>query len=199
MKTKTILAAALGAVAAITACGEAPGFSAAEIRLINAGEGGIMHLLTVDNPADSVLLRGKSAPMAAAALQSADYAVLRERMLATVLDSLNTGVGIAAPQVGIFRRMVAVQRFDKSGEPFEFYLNPEIIEYSVETAPSREGCLSVPDLYGEVERSQRIVLRYHDERFVEQTEAIEGFTAVIFQHEIDHLDGILYIDRLKRE
>ena len=128
-------------------------------------------------------------------LRTDDYAVLRRRMLATVQDPQNTGVGIAAPQVGILRRMIAVQRFDKPGEPFEFYLNPEIVESSAETAPGREGCLSIPGLAGTVVRAQRIVLRYRDERFAEKTETIDGFTAVIFQHETDHLDGILYTDR----
>ena len=128
-------------------------------------------------------------------LRTDDYAVLRRRMLATVQDPQNTGVGIAAPQVGILRRMIAVQRFDKPGEPFEFYLNPEIVESSAETAPGREGCLSIPGLAGTVVRAQRIVLRYPDERFAEKTETIDGFTAVIFQHETDHLDGILYTDR----
>ena len=128
-------------------------------------------------------------------LRTDDYAVLRRRMLATVQDPQNSGVGIAAPQVGILRRMIAVQRFDKPGAPFEFYLNPEIVESSAETAPGREGCLSIPGLAGTVVRAQRIVLRYRDERFAEKTETIDGFTAVIFQHETDHLDGILYTDR----
>lgn len=92
--------------------------------------------------------------------------------------------------------MIAVQRFDKPGEPFEIYLNPEIVEYSAETAPGREGCLSIPGCYGEVTRAQQIVLRYRDEQFAERTERIGGFTAVIFQHEVDHLDGILYTDQM---
>ena len=116
--------------------------------------------------------------------RSDDYETLRRRMLATVRDPENTGVGIA------------VQRFDKPGEPFEIYLNPEIVEYSAETAPGREGCLSIPGCYGEVTRAQQIVLRYRDEQFAERTERIGGFTAVIFQHEVDHLDGILYTDRM---
>lgn len=199
MKTKTILTFAVGAFVAVAACGEMSGFSAAEKERIKAADGDIMQVLTIDRKDDSLLLRGISAPMDAAATQSTEYPLLRRSMLATVRDSLNPGVGIAAPQVGIFRRMIAVQRFDKPGEPFEFYLNPEIVEFSSERAFGGEGCLSVPDLYGEVERSQRIALRYRDEEFKEQNEVIEGFTAVIFQHEIDHLDGILYIDRQKKE
>ena len=119
---------------------------------------------------------------------------LLDDMAETLADA--NGAGLAAPQVGILRRMIAVQRFDKPGEPFEIYLNPEIVEYSAETAPGREGCLSIPGCYGEVTRAQQIVLRYRDEQFAERTERIGGFTAVIFQHEVDHLDGILYTDRM---
>ncbi len=155
-----------------------------------------MRVLTIGDRCDSLTLRRKSAPMAEGMERSDDYETLRRRMLATVRDPENTGVGIAAPQVGVLRRMIAVQRFDKPGEPFEIYLNPEIVEYAAETAPGREGCLSVPGYYGEVNRAQRITLRYRDEQFAERTERIGGFTAVIFQHEIDHLDGILYTDRL---
>ena len=90
---------------------------------------------------------------------------------------------------------LAVQRFDKAGEPFEFFLNPEIIAMLGENKPGGEGCLSVPDMRGVVSRSHHIVLRYRDVDFVEHTDTIEGFTAVIFQHEVDHLDGVLYIDK----
>lgn len=198
METKTILAACTTAATLIlTGCSQ--GFGADEKGIINAGNGDIMRVLTIDNEADSLVLRRKAAPMTAEMLRTDDYATLRRRMLATVQDTLNTGVGIAAPQVGILRRIIAVQRFDKPGEPFEFYINPEIVEYSAETAPGREGCLSIPGLYGTVKRAQQISLRYRDEQFAEKTETISGFTAVIFQHETDHLDGILYIDRMEGE
>ena len=126
---------------------------------------------------------------------SEELATLCRRMLATVKDPANEGVGIAAPQVGLLRRMVAVQRFDKAGEPFEFFLNPEIIAMLGENKPGGEGCLSVPDMRGVVSRSHHIVLRYRDVDFVEHTDTVEGFTAVIIQHEVDHLDGVLYIDK----
>ena len=172
MEKKTILAACAAATLAFTGC--SGGFSAAEEETIHAGKGEIMRILTVGNPADSLVLRQKAAPVTGRMLRTDDYAVLRRRMLATVQDPQNTGVGIAAPQVGILRRMIAVQRFDKPGEPFEFYLNPEIVESSAETAPGREGCLSIPGLAGRVVRAQRIVLRYRDERFAEKTETIHG-------------------------
>lgn len=196
---KTIGKVCLGAAAGLALAGCSQGFSAAERETIRSGGEGIMRVLTVDDRSDSLTLRRKSAPMVEGMERADDYETLRRRMLATVQDPENTGVGIAAPQVGILRRMIAVQRFDKPGEPFEIYLNPKIVEYSAETTPGREGCLSIPDRSGEVKRAQRITLRYRDEQFAERLERISGFTAVIFQHEIDHLDGILYTDRMERE
>ena len=172
-------------------------FTPNEQATIRAGEGDIMYVLSVAEADDSLRLREKCLPVSEQMLRSEDYALLRRRMLATVQNPENEGVGIAAPQVGISRRMVAVQRFDKQGEPFEFFLNPEIVEYEGQTLLGSEGCLSVPDISDDVERWQRIRLRYRDEAFELREEVVEGFTAVIFQHEIDHLDGVLFIDYIK--
>lgn len=175
------------------ACG---GFTAEERDVIYSGEGDIMRLVTIADRADSLLLRSISKPMTGKMVNSEEFATLCRRMLATVQDPANAGVGIAAPQVGVLRRMVAVQRYDKQGEPFEFFLNPEIVATTGKQKFGGEGCLSVPNKYGQVVRSQQIVLRYRDVDFVEHTDTINGFTAVIFQHEIDHLDGVLYIDKM---
>lgn len=175
------------------------GFTPEERATIEAGQGNIMHVLSVAESDEQQLLRSHSLPLSAEMVQSAEYKRLRERMLATVQDPENEGVGIAAPQVGILRCVVAVQRFDKQGEPFEFYINPEIVEYIGETQAGGEGCLSVPDIRGDVERWQTIRLRYYDEQFQQHEEVIEGFTAVIFQHELDHLKGKLFIDYLDME
>ncbi len=171
------------------------GFSLQEREIIYRGEGDIMQVMSIANREDSLLLRRVSEPMDEKMVGSEELATLCRRMLATVNDPANEGVGIAAPQVGLLRRMVAVQRFDKAGEPFEFFLNPEIIAMLGENKLGGEGCLSVPNRYGQVMRSHHIVLRYRDVDFVEHTDTIEGFTAVIFQHEVDHLDGVLYIDK----
>ena len=172
-------------------------FSKSEREIIgNSGEG-IMPLWTVDVPEEEEFLRLKAEPLTASRIATPEFNVLCERMLATVNDPDNEGVGIAAPQVGLSRRLVAVQRFDKEGEPFEFFVNPEIVEFSEEREYGSEGCLSVPDMSGDVLRSTSIRLRYNrpsDFELVE--EVVEGFTAVIFQHEIDHLNGVLYIDYL---
>lgn len=175
----------------------------------------IMRVLTIESADDEAVLRAKSTFLSAEALMSCDYALLCRRMVATVTHPSQDGVGIAGPQVGLNRRVVAVQRFDKEGEPFEVYANISIVETSGEKVPGGEGCLSVPDMRGDVERYQDIVIEYDRivaldcgsngcgsdgcaERWkVERTrERVTGFTAVIFQHECDHLDGVLYIDRI---
>ena len=178
----------------LTSCNR--GFTPDERATIEAGTRDIMHVLSVAEHDDSLQLRTPSLALTHEMVLTTEFQRLRERMLATVQDPENEGVGIAAPQVGILRRMVAVQRFDKESEPFEFYINPEIVERIGEKKCGGEGCLSVPEIRGEVERWQIIRLRYRDEQFVEREETIEGFTAVIFQHELDHLDGKLFIDYL---
>jgi peptide deformylase len=187
-----------------TSCGRpAEGFTVAELKIIN-GSDSIMRVLTIEDESDLAVLRASSTDLSLAALQSDEYDRLAELMVATVTHPSQDGVGIAAPQVGINRRIVAVQRFDKEGEPFEVYPNIRIVWASDSVAFGPEGCLSVPDRRGEVKRSQEIIIEYADMKAASSAketipmvrDTISGFTAVIFQHEIDHLDGILYIDRL---
>lgn len=187
----------------MTSCGESAGdFTSKELSLIHSTDS-IMRVLTIDNPADSFVLRDVSTDLSAEALLSEDFAKLSGLMIATVTHPSQDGVGIAGPQVGLNRRVVAVQRFDKEGEPFEVYPNVSIVWTSDSLAYGPEGCLSVPGRRGEVLRSQEIVIEYADPGLSDDIEkvpmvrdTIKGFTAVIFQHEIDHLDGVLYIDRL---
>lgn len=153
MKLFARISAAVCAAVAATACG---GFDAGERRIINGGEGEIMRVLTTADRDDSLTLRRISAPLDEKAVASDDFAVLRRRMLATVRNPQNEGVGIAAPQVGVSRRLIAVQRFDKAGEPFEFYINPEILSVSGEAEEGPEGCLSVDGVRGSVARPRRI-------------------------------------------
>ena len=179
----------------LAACGEG-GFSVEERNVIGESGDGIMPLKVVTNRDDSLFLRRQSRPLLTEHLESAEFEVLCERMLATVNDPLNEGVGIAAPQVGLDYALVAVQRFDKAGEPFEFYANPAIGWRSESMSAGGEGCLSVPELYGEVMRHDSVEVVYvHPTTMMPVTELVTGFTAVIFQHEIDHLSGTLYTDR----
>lgn len=164
-----------------------------------------MRVLTIDDPADSVILRAESSDLSAAALRSDGFAQLARRMVTTVTHPSQDGVGIAGPQVGLNRRVVAVQRFDKPDEPFEVYPNISIVWSSDSLAYGPEGCLSVPDRRGDILRAQEIIIEFADTAALRSSrgtyvpvvrDTIRGYTAVIFQHEIDHLDGILYIDRL---
>ena len=187
---------------------------------------GKMRVLKIDRPEDLFVLRSQSRDLSREALISEDYASLCRQMIATVTHPSEDGVGIAAPQVGLNRRVVAVQRFDKEpvpcagglDHPFEVYPNIRIIWASDSLASGAEGCLSVPDRRGNVLRSQEIVIEYADMEALAGDmdlhgkksqkigraegeipmvrDTVRGFTAVIFQHEIDHLDGVLYIDRL---
>lgn len=158
---------------------------------------GIMRVLTIEDRDDSLFLRTPCKDLTVKEIKSAEYTVLAKRMLETVTSPEQDGVGIAGPQVGIGRRIVAVQRFDKEGEPFEVYPNIRVTARRGEPEPGPEGCLSVPGRRGDVLRWQDIDVAYTSPATgKDTTERIQGFTAVIFQHETDHLDGILYIDKL---
>lgn len=156
-------------------------------------------VLTVDNPDDLVIIRGSSTDIGHKALRSPLYAELRQLMIESVTAPEQDGVGIAGPQIGLSRRIVAVQRFDREGEPFEVYPNIRITAMRGETVEGPEGCLSVPGRRGTVARYRDIDIHYTlvpaqgDPK--DTVETVRGFTAVIFQHECDHLDGVLYTDR----
>jgi len=118
------------------------------------------------------------------------------------------GIGLAAIQVGVPKRILVIDLQDpeeEGGEPVKdprVFINPEIVTFSEQEVPYLEGCLSVPDQYAEVERPDRIKARWLDERGKSHEEEIEGLLAVCLQHEMDHLEGVLFIDhlsRLKRE
>jgi peptide deformylase len=122
-------------------------------------------------------------------------------MLATMYAA--PGIGLAAIQVGVPKRVIVMDlaRGDEPPAP-RYFVNPQIVWSSEETAPYEEGCLSVPEIYDEVERPAKVRLKYlgYDGQPVE--EEADGLYAVCIQHEIDHLNGVLFIDhlsRLKRE
>lgn len=170
-------------------------FSKEEKRIIGSSEE-TMRVLSVDIPEDYAVLRDTCTEFTDRDLRSGHFERLSELMVATMTDPANDGVGIAAPQVGISRRTVAVQRFDKEGNPVEIYPNLRIVEYLGEREPGREGCLSVPGLFGKVRRHTGVVITYRDGAAGKTVrDTVRGFTAVIFQHEADHLDGILYTDK----
>ena len=123
-------------------------------------------------------------------------------MLETMYES--AGVGLAAPQVGVSKRIVVIdaeQEDDgnghKAGNPM-YLVNPEIIWRSEEMVCGEEGCLSVPEQRAEVERHAQVRVHYLDYDGKEQEILADDFLAIVIQHELDHLDGILYIDRISR-
>ncbi len=155
-----------------------------------------MRILTIDNEEDIRILRSQCEDLSDEQLKSAEFQTLAQKMLASVDYPDSGGVGIAGPQIGLTRRIVALQRQDKKDKPFEVYANIRITNFRGEKKSGREGCLSVPGVRGFVERYRDIDIQYTDIETLEvKTERIKGFTAVIFQHECEHLDGILYIDK----
>ncbi|MBU2084062.1 MAG: peptide deformylase [Alphaproteobacteria bacterium] len=122
---------------------------------------------------------------------------LMDDMLETMYDA--PGIGLAAIQIGEPLRVIVMDlaREDEEPQP-RFFVNPEILETVEETQPYEEGCLSVPDIFDEVERSQRCRIRYMDYNGNEIEEWAEDLYAVCIQHEMDHLEGTLFIDYLSR-
>jgi peptide deformylase len=120
-----------------------------------------------------------------------------------LLDTMHAGpgsVGVAAPQIGVTLRVCVIDvSKSKLGRDNNHGLlimvNPEIIQRDG-AAVMREGCMSVPDYTGEVERATRIVVRYQDQTGAPQEVTADGFEAVAIQHELDHLDGLLFLDRI---
>ena len=198
-----ILAAAAAACAAAS-CGPAVPLTMTqeEADLINNSPE-VMRILTIDNPDDLAVLRAGTRNFNVLDINTPEYTRLVEKMVKT-LESTDGGVGLAAPQVGINRRVVAVQRVDKDGEPIEVYPNIRIEETRGEMESGPEGCLSAPDQRGDVMRYRDITIVYTDvnsdrpDQPREVREDVSGFAAVIFQHEVDHLDGILYIDKTEQ-
>ena len=134
-----------------------------------------------------------------------DYPNLKElidNMFETMYNA--DGVGLAAPQVDLSIRLVTIgvrpydEKTDTYGDPTEVHvlINPEILEFKGEKKFFTEGCLSVPDIHEDVLRPDTIVLHWCDENWQEHTEEIDGLFARIAQHEIDHLDGKVFTDRL---
>ncbi|AWJ90741.1 peptide deformylase [Azospirillum baldaniorum] len=107
------------------------------------------------------------------------------------------GIGLAAPQIGILERVIVVDVHDKDEKPNPIRLaNPEIVWKSDETSVCEEGCLSVPDQYAEVTRPSSVRVRYLDETNETREIEADGMLATCIQHEIDHLNGVLFVDYL---
>ena len=120
---------------------------------------------------------------------------LMDDMLETMYEA--PGVGLAAPQVGVSKRVIVadVARSGEAPQPM-LMANPEIIEASQERVVFEEGCLSLPEHFADVKRHERIRIRYFDRENEIREQDVEGFLATCVQHEIDHLDGVLFVDHI---
>jgi peptide deformylase len=146
-------------------------------------------IITVPNP----ILKTKSPPV-----EEVDDSIRAQmdRMLVTMYDA--PGIGLAANQVGILNRVLVMDleyREEEGGKPY-YMANPEIIWRSEEISILEEGCLSVPQQYAEVERPEKVRVKYLDYNGEEKELEAEGLLSHCVQHEIDHLDGIVFIDYL---
>ena len=180
----------------------------------------VRRILTIDNAADLAVLKQISTPVEGPVTDE-----LR-RLMDDMLDTMYAapGIGLAAVQIGDTRRVIVMDLNDRDGvaddqDPAElsdedrakwelarrnprYYVNPEIVWASDELFTYEEGCLSVPEYYDSVERPARVRLRYINYAGETVEEEAEGLYAVCIQHEMDHLEGVLFIDhlsRLKRE
>ncbi len=176
--------------------GDHPGdFSQQEIELIGAGgPDERMRVLNYFIYEDSLILRKNSGNVND--FGSYYLELLKSRMYRTVINPANPGVGIAAPQVGINKRIIWVKRYDKTGAPFECYYNSYITAYSDTLKLRPDGCLSIPGVSGSSWRAIWVDVTYQISDGTVVSERISHeYTAHIFQHEIDHLNGIVYLDQ----
>jgi peptide deformylase len=122
---------------------------------------------------------------------------LMDDMVATMHDA--PGIGLAASQIGVLRRVVVIDiaRKDEPPQP-QYFVNPQIVWSSEERATYEEGCLSIPEYYEEVERPASVRARFLDRDGAPREILAEGLLATALQHEIDHLDGVLFIDHISR-
>ena len=128
-----------------------------------------------------------------------DLKTLLDNMWETMYNA--KGVGLAAPQIGKPIRIFLVDtvQLEKDDDPGikKAFINAEIIEEAGELWAYEEGCLSIPKLVGDVERQEKVTLRYMDENFKEHEETFEGMDARVIQHEYDHIEGVLFTQKLK--
>jgi peptide deformylase len=140
------------------------------------------------------LLRQQSKPIEQV---DAEITRLADDMLETLYDA--PGIGLAAIQIGVPRRMLVIDisREDEERKPVVF-INPEILKVSDDVSAYEEGCLSIPDYYAEVERPASLTVAYIDRDGKKQTVEADGLLATCLQHEMDHLNGVLFIDHISR-
>lgn len=188
-------------VAFCASCSNAQQFNAAEEALIKSvPEGTAMRVLSIANHEDSLILRKTSID-----LDVNENKVLLQYLLKNMLQTMQAeeGIGIAAPQVGINRNVFLFTRIHEKDQKVQVAINPKIIAHSdTMVCFQRDGCLSIPDIRGNSKRYAWIEVAYEDENGKKIKEKLSGFnrpddfTNIIFQHEFDHINGVLFIDKL---
>jgi len=150
----------------------------------------IRPILTVPNP----ILKQVSKPVDG--VTDATRALMDD-MLETMYDA--PGIGLAAIQIGVALNII-VMDLAREGEPKnpQYFVNPKILNQVAETKPHEEGCLSIPDVFDTIDRPERVEISYLDYNGNPVTEWAEGLYAVCIQHEMDHLNGVVFIDHLSR-
>ena len=172
----------------------------------------IRRILTIDNAADLAILKAVSPPVEGGVTDA--LRALMDDMLETMYAA--PGIGLAAAQIGELKRVVVMDLGDgpapegeAGAEPESeeeaarranprFFVNPEVLWASEDMFSYEEGCLSIPEYFDAVERPARVRVRYLDYSGQQIEEEIEGLYAVCFQHELDHLNGVLFIDKISK-
>ena len=150
----------------------------------------VLPILTLPDP----VLRKKAKPVERI---DAELRRLMDDMLATMYDA--PGIGLAAPQVGVLRRLIVMDPAkDEAPKSPLVMVNPEILDRSEEMRTHEEGCLSIPDFTAEIERPARTRVSYIDREGKKREAEFKGIWSTLVQHEIDHLNGVLFIDYLSR-
>jgi peptide deformylase len=147
--------------------------------------------LKIETGEKNEILRKKSEPVSVIDKKTAKF--IKDMVKAMKEEK---GVGLAAPQVGVNQRIIIVTL---DGDIIVPMVNPDIIDHSDETEFGEEGCLSLPGKWGQVERYREIIVQFKDLKGEKRILKLEKFNARVVQHEIDHLDGILFTDYLKAE
>ena len=148
----------------------------------------ILPIITTPSP----ILRQKSKELDMKKLKEEKFQIFCDDMVKTMKEK--DGMGLAAPQVGENIRVIIV---NKKGGPI-CMINPKVIKKSLRKEWDEEGCLSVPGVYGEVKRCKKVTCEYIDKKENKTKLEGEGLLARVILHEIDHLDGILFIDKAKK-
>ncbi len=178
-------------------------FTERELEIIHSGDCNTpFRVLQVTDPVDSLILRMPSADINTGSIaHDESLQLLIQRLIVTMNEE--GGVGIAAPQVGVLRNLFLYSRFDLPGQPTRVAINPKIVNFPLETVCFEgDGCLSIPGIRANSVRLPWLDVEYWDEQGYLRREQLKGysradhFSAVIFQHEYDHLQGILFIDKI---